>query len=182
MPRSIVEVEVSYFRPETRSVREKRKVTKRVNGRWVTTYEYKTVKKTVQVAYSRVLPVTPEAIQVGYSRTFDDRATLVQRTYSKPGAMQLREIRLESFLTSDTDFDFTQRTVLHDPVELAKWFEQRVLNTTFPVRVRIRALGISGFFHLREFRYETEAATSDLPYTMIFKERALPSVSAKTFS
>lgn len=182
MPRSTVEVEVTYFRPETRSVREKVKVQKTVNGKRVNIFEDKLVKKTTQVGYSRVLPVTPEAIQISYGRSFDDRATLMQRTYSKPGAMQLREIRLESFLTADTDYDFTQRTVLHDPVQLAKWFEQRVLNTTFPVRVRIRTLGISGFFHLREFRYETEAATSDLPYMMIFKERALPSVSAKTFS
>lgn len=176
MPRSTVEVEISYFRPETKSVREKVKVTKKVNGKYVTTYEYKTVKKTSQSAYTRVLPVTPEQIKVSYSRAFDDRPTVAQRTYTAPGAMNPREIRLESFLTSDAEYGFTQRTVLHDPVQLAKWFEDRVLNTTFPVRVRIRALGISGFFHLREFSHETEAATSDLPYVMVFRERGLPSV------
>ena len=176
MPRSTVEVEVTYFRPETRSVREKVKVQKRVNGRMTTTYEYKTVKKTTQVGYSRILPVTPEQIKVSYTRSFDDRPTIAQRTYTAPGAMNPREIRLESFFTSDTSYGFTQRTALHDPVQLVKWFEDRVLNTTFPVRVRIRAMGISGFFHLREFNHETEAATSDLPYTMIFRERGLPSV------
>lgn len=176
MPRSIMEVEVTYFRPETRTVREKVKVRKKINGRWVTRYEYKSVKKTVQAGYSRILPVTPEQIKVSYTRSFDDRPTIAQRTYTAPGAMNPREIRLESFFTSDSDYDFTQRTVLHDPVELAKWFEQRVLNTTFPVRVRIRALGVSGFFHLRELNYETEGATSDLPYSMVFRERGLPSV------
>ncbi|MDA5561948.1 hypothetical protein PJK55_14510 [Exiguobacterium sp. MMG028] len=179
MPRSNVEVVVSFFVPEVKTVTERTKVRKLVNGRYQTVYETRTVKKKVNTRYSRVLPVTPEEIQVTWGRDFNDSATLANRTYTAPGAVKPLEIRLDSFFTGDRGASYIQRPLVEDPVKSANWYRDRLLNTDYVVRVEIRALNIGAFMHLREFNFNTEGGTYDLPYTMVFRERGMPGVTVK---
>ncbi|WP_214788599.1 hypothetical protein [Exiguobacterium sp. s21] len=176
MAKSPINVEISYYKNVPKKVRQKVPVRRKVNGRYVTRYEYRTVTKQVMTQFSRILPVTPEEIDVSWERSITNSETLALRTYTKPGALRPREIRLNSFFTSSRQYGFTQTDKLYQPYEIAKWFDDRLKGTAYPIQVKITGLGIRGYYHLQQFTYKTEAGTGDLPYSMTFTERGLPSV------
>lgn len=176
--KSTIEVEISYFKPVTKTVRKKQRVRKKVNGRLVTVYEYRNVKVTTNQVYRRILPVTPEQVRVVNDRQFDDRETLDGRVYTALSSVRPQEIRLESFFTADTFYGFTQTNKRIEPVDYARWFKLRLEGSVYPIQVKVTGLGIRGYYHLRRFEYWTEAGTRDLNYSMVFVERNLPKVKA----
>lgn len=176
MGKSSITVEVSYFKKVPKKVRKRVPVRRKINGRYVTRYEYRTVTTMVNTQFSRILPVTPEEIEIVWDRSFADSETLALRTYTKPGAVRPREIRLNSFFTDSRQYGFQQTANLHVPHDLAKWFESRLVGTVNLIQLRITGLGIRGFFHLRNFTWRTEAGSRDIPYSMVFVDRNLPVV------
>lgn len=183
MPRSPVDVVVTQYRYKPSTVRQRVKVKKKVNGKYVTVWEYRNVTKNVMTRDTVILPVTPEQIRVTRSRAFDDVPTINKGVYTRSGAVGRRIITLESFFTNQGSYLQTSqsRYGFKSPKEHAAWFDARINADNWLIEVRSTALGIRGFFNLREFSWNTEGGISDLTYSMTWVERNVPKVTSRTF-
>lgn len=181
MPRSPVDVVITQYRYKPSTVRQRVKVKKKVNGKYVTVWEYRNVTKNVMTRDTVILPVTPEQIRVRRSRVFDDVPTIGKRVYTRTGALGGRSITLSSFFTNQGSYLQTsqRRYGFKSPKEHAAWFDARLNADTWLIEVRSTALGIRGFFNLREFEWNTEGGISDLSYTMTWVERNVPKVTTR---
>lgn len=181
MPRSPVEVVITQYRYKKSTVREKVRVTKKVNGKNTTVWEERNVTKNVMTRDTVILPVTPEQIRVRQSRSYEDVPTIGKGTYTKPGAVGQRIITLDSFFTNRGSYLQTSQRKFgfKSAKDHAKWFKDRLGADTWLIEVRITALGVRGFFNLREFEWNTEGGISDLSYTMTWVERNVPKVSTR---
>lgn len=181
MPKSPVDVFITQYRYEKSRVTQKVKVRKKVNGKWTTFYQNKTVNKWVMKRETVILPVTPEEIRISQERQYDDVATLEQRLYTRNGAIGGRVISLNSFFTNQGSYLQTRRTVFgyKTPEAHAKWFKERLGADKWLIEIRIPKLGFRGFFNLRQFEYSTIAGLRDLNYSMTWHERHAPMVKTK---
>lgn len=178
MPKSPVDVYITQYRYEKARVNEKTKVRKKVNGKWVTRYETRTVTKNVIRRETVILPVTPENIDIDRERQFDDIPTLDKRVYTRSSSLGGRVITLNSFFTNRGSYLQTRRSVFgyKSPEAHAKWFDNRLNADTWLIEIRIPKLGVRGFFNLRKFNYRTIAGLRDLDYSMTWHERNVPKV------
>ena len=181
MPRSPVDVVITQYRYKKTTVRQQVRVTKKVNGKNITVWEERNVSKNVMTRDTVILPVTPEQIRVRRSRSFDDVPTIGKGVYTRTGALGGRTITLSSFFTNRGSYLQTSQRQFgfKSPKDHAAWFDARLNADTWLIEVRSTALGIRGFFNLREFEWNTIAGVSDIDYTMTWVERNVPKVSTR---
>lgn len=183
MPRSPVDVVVTQFRYTTTKVNQRVKEKKLVNGRYQTVYVNKTVPKKTMTRDTVILPVTPEQVSFSRERSYDDVPTVNKTIHTRSGSLGRRTITLESFFTNRGTYLQTRQRQFgfKSAREHALWFDARLGADTWLIELRSTALGIRGFYNLRQLRWNTEGGTADLPYTMTWVERNVPKVTVRTF-
>lgn len=180
MPKSPVDIYITQYRYEKSRVSEKVKTRKKVNGKWQTTYETKTVNKWVMKRETVILPVTPQDIEISRERDFADTPTLDNQSYTKPGAFGRRTITMSSFFTNQGSYIQTRRSIFgyKSPEAHVKWFDGRLNADTWLIEIRIPKWGVRGFYNLRRFTYSPVPGLRDLNYTMTWVERNVPKIKS----